>query len=197
MPDVHFTQETLGTHSEWKDHCHHQGRRDRIVLLGDAFVDRKRTLGDERSRMIRYVPSFFGTTPRGEQCNVSKGGETKGPAVCPRCSSFTMAAITGAGLLRADNKLLGLVAQNKPSKPMSNPDRKPSSTNSTTSATGMPLVNNVPKFLPEWAELHLTGRQWTSISVKCAWGTPREGEGQNRPCTGARSDTPRCCNAHC
>ena len=39
-------------------------------------------LGDDKSKIILYVPSFLGTAPRGEQCNFIDGILGNGPDVC-------------------------------------------------------------------------------------------------------------------
>lgn len=67
----------------------------------------------------------------GEQCRDSNGGSSKGPAVCPRSTSFCMALDTAAEYSAADLLLFGLVSENLPLKPISNPWVSPSKIYST------------------------------------------------------------------
>jgi len=50
--------------------------------------------GEDKSRIMRTDPSFFGTAPRGEQWNEENGGAEKGPAVWPLWSSLKIALET-------------------------------------------------------------------------------------------------------
>lgn len=51
------------------------------------------------------VPSFFGTTPRGEHWKLVIGGDWKGPAVWPLDTSFATATETASVCRSADFKL--------------------------------------------------------------------------------------------
>ena len=67
-------------------------------------------LGDDKSKIILYVPSFLGTAPtapRGEQCKLGSGMVGNGPDVCLRCSSLMIADVTDSGLLHVVNKCFG------------------------------------------------------------------------------------------
>lgn len=51
------------------------------------------------------MPSFLGTTPRGEHWRVGIGGDGKGPALWPLETSFARAAETASECRSADFKL--------------------------------------------------------------------------------------------
>lgn len=74
--------------------------------------------GKDKSRMIRFVPSFLGAAPRGEQKKEGRGWVSKGPAVCPRFNSFRMAVETASQLESAERLLRSGPTGGGPWKPM-------------------------------------------------------------------------------
>ena len=81
--------------------------------------------GWDKSIIKRTDPSFLGAEPMGEQWVRRNGGLGKGPAVCPRDISLLMASCKRVLFSAAERKFLGLVMEDSPVKPMSNPFLRP------------------------------------------------------------------------
>ena len=77
-----------------------------------SLIDEPR--GEERSMIMHQVPSFLGTTPKGEHWRFGRGGDGKGPAVWPRESSFGRASKPASGCRSADRKLGVILAERGP-----------------------------------------------------------------------------------
>ena len=77
--------------------------------------------GCDRLSRSRTDPSGFSRAPSELHLNGENGGAGKGPIVCPRATSFEMAADTASGRFRAE-RLFGLCVEVLgPEKPMSAP----------------------------------------------------------------------------
>ena len=94
-----------------------------VDLCGSLSSDAP--LGWLKSSTSLQDPSGFGAAPSGEMWLVGKGGCEKGPAVCPRDTSFSIALVIRALLLSADFKFFGKVGENSPVNPISKPFLRP------------------------------------------------------------------------